>query len=79
VYVLYDITQRPIYAGKATKISVRIRDHRSSNWFIRPIVETGAYIEIPDATLRDQIETVLIQFPKNNAVVNKLKTVRSED
>lgn len=35
--------------------------------------------EIPDTTLTDQIETVLIQFFKNNAVVNKLKTVHSED
>ena len=42
-------------------------------------METGAHIEIPDPKLRDQIETVLIQFLKNNAVINKQKTVRDED
>ncbi len=41
-------------------------------------VKTGAYIEIPDSTSRDQIETVLIQFLKNNALINKQKTVRDE-
>lgn len=29
VYVLYDISQRPIYVGKALKISVRLSDHRT--------------------------------------------------
>jgi transcriptional regulator with XRE-family HTH domain len=79
VYVLYDISQRPIYVGKASKISIRLNDHHSRFWFKRPLVETGAYIEIPDSKLRDQIETVLIQFLKNNAVINKQKTVRDED
>ena len=79
VYVLYDISQRPIYVGKATKISGRLHDHSSRFWYKRPLGETGAYIEIKDALLRDQIETVLIQFLKNNAVINKQKTVREED
>lgn len=79
VYVLYDISQRPIYVGKAAKISIRLNDHSTRFWYKRPLVETGAYIEIPDETLRDQIETVLIQFLKNNAVINKQKTVRDED
>ena len=79
VYVLYDISQRPIYVGKASKISARLNDHSSRFWFKRPLVETGAYIEIPVPKLRDQIETVLIQFLKNNAVINKQKTVRDEE
>jgi len=79
VYVLYDISQRPIYVGKASKIALRLTDHSSRFWFKRPLVETGAYIEIPNQKLRDQIETVLIQFLKNNAVINKQKTVREED
>ena len=79
MYVLYDISQRPIYVGKATKISSRLNDHSSRFWFKRPLVETGAYIEIQDPALRTQIETVLIQFLKNNAVINKQKTVRDED
>jgi len=79
VYVLYDISQRPIYVGKAAKIVLRLNDHSTRFWFKRPLVETGAYIEIPNPLLRDQIETVLIQFLKNNAVINKQKTVREED
>lgn len=79
VYVLYDISQRPIYVGKAKKISDRLNDHNDRFWYKRPLVETGAYIEIKDSALRDQIETVLIQFLKNNAVINKYKVVREED
>ena len=79
VYVLYDISQRPIYVGKANKISGRLHDHSSRFWFKRPLVETGAYIEISNEELRDQIETVLIQFLKNNAVINKQKTVRGDE
>jgi transcriptional regulator with XRE-family HTH domain len=79
VYVLYDISQRPIYVGKASKIALRLNDHSTRFWFKRPLVETGAYIEIQNPLLRDQIETVLIQFLKNNAVINKQKTVRDED
>jgi transcriptional regulator with XRE-family HTH domain len=79
VYVLYDISQRPIYVGKASKIAARLNDHSTRFWYKRPLVETGAYVEIPNAVLRDQIETVLIQFLNNNAVINKHKTVRDED
>lgn len=79
VYVLYDISQRPIYVGKASQIGVRLKDHRTRFWYKQPVVEFGAYIEIKNPLLRDQIETVLIQFLKNNAVINKQKTVREED
>jgi len=76
VYVFYDISQRPIYVGQAINIASRIREHNEKFWFKRPIVELGAYIEIKDKTLRNQVETVLIQFLKNNAVINKNKTAR---
>lgn len=76
VYVFYDISQRPIYVGQATNIAGRLREHHEKFWFKRPIVESGAYIEITDKVLRNQVETVLIQFLKNNAVINKNKTAR---
>jgi transcriptional regulator with XRE-family HTH domain len=76
VYVFYDISGRPIYVGKATNISDRVDDHKDKFWFKQPIVETAAYIEIADKRLRDQVETVLIQFLKKNAVINKNKTDR---
>ena len=79
MYVLYDISQRPIYVGKASNIAGRLNDHGTRFWYKRPLVETGAYIEIQNKLLRDQIETVLIQFLKNNAVINKQKTVCEED
>jgi len=58
VYVFYDISGRPIYVGKATNIADRVDDHKEKFWFKAPIVQTAAYIEIPDRTLRDQVETV---------------------
>jgi transcriptional regulator with XRE-family HTH domain len=76
VYVFYDISGRPIYVGKATNIRDRVDDHKEKFWFKQPIVQTAAYIEIRDKQLRDQVETVLIQFLKNNAVINKNKTAR---
>jgi transcriptional regulator with XRE-family HTH domain len=76
VYVFYDISGRPIYVGKSSNIDVRLRDHAEKFWFRSPIVQTAAYVEIPNEATRDQVETVLIQFLKNNAVMNKNKTVR---
>jgi transcriptional regulator with XRE-family HTH domain len=78
VYVFYDIAQRPIYVGQATNIARRISDHKEKFWFRRPILEFGAYIEIQDKKLRNQVETVLIQFLKNNAVINKNKRARED-
>ena len=76
VYVFYDISGRPVYVGKANNIADRVDDHKEKFWFKQPIVQTAAYIEIPGKTLRDQVETVLIQFLKNNAVINKNKRAR---
>ena len=71
-----DISGRPIYVGKASRIKDRVDDHKEKFWFKQPIVQSAAYIEIGDARLRDQVETVLIQFLKNNAVINKNKSAR---
>lgn len=76
VHVFYDISGRPIYVGKAANIGERVDDHKEKFWFKQPIVQSAAYIEIKDKTLRDKVETVLIQFLKNNAVINKNKTAR---
>jgi transcriptional regulator with XRE-family HTH domain len=79
VYVFYDISGRPIYVGKSGNIAGRLKDHEDKFWVRPPIVQTAAYVEIPDQTTRGQVETVLIQFLKNNAVMNKNKTVREAD
>jgi len=71
IYVLYDISERPIYVGQGADIKKRIRDHRDKFWFKSPIVQTGAYVEIDDKALREKVETVLIRFLKSNAVINK--------
>jgi transcriptional regulator with XRE-family HTH domain len=71
IYVLYDISDRPIYVGQGQKISARLRDHHQKFWFRAPIVQYAAYVGIADRILREQIEKVLIKFLKSNAVLNQ--------
>jgi transcriptional regulator with XRE-family HTH domain len=73
VYVFYDISDRPVYVGKAPRRSIRdrVRDHNDKFWFKRPVVNHAAYIQIDDENLCGQIEQVLIRFLKSNAVLNK--------
>jgi|GEM_PF-826120 len=73
VYVFYDISDRPIYVGKAFRqtIKKRVKQHDDKFWFKKPIVNHGAYIEVGNETLCDQIEQILIKFLKSNAVINK--------
>lgn len=71
IYVLYDVTDRPVYVGQTKEISRRIKEHHDKFWFKLPIVEKGAYIEVPDKDLRVKLEKFLIKFLKNIAVINK--------
>jgi hypothetical protein len=71
IYVLYDISERPIYVGQGGDIKKRIRDHADKFWFRSPIVETAAYVKIAEKQLREKVETLLIRFLKSNAVINK--------
>jgi transcriptional regulator with XRE-family HTH domain len=77
IYVLYDISERPIYVGQGSNISRRIRDHSDKFWFKPPIVETASYIEVEDRQAREDIERVLIRFLKSNAVINKQNVDRA--
>jgi len=76
IYVLYDISDRPVYVGMATSIATRIADHSTRFWFNRPIVERAAYVPIKDEKLRRQVETILIKFLKSNAIINKQQVER---
>lgn len=76
VYVLYDVSERPIYVGQSQNIQNRIEDHSNKKWFVDDIVDTASYIEINDEKLRKQVESVLISFLKSNAVINKKGTSR---
>ncbi len=76
IYMLYDISQRPIYVGQGSDIRNRIRSHQEKKWFIRPIVETAAYVKIEKIDLREQVEKLLIRFLKANAVINKQNVER---
>jgi transcriptional regulator with XRE-family HTH domain len=76
VYVFYDISERPIYVGKAENIKRRVEQHEDKFWFKRPIVVNGAYVQINDADLRHKVEQVLIKFLKSNAVINKQSVER---
>ncbi|MCZ6538244.1 MAG: helix-turn-helix domain-containing protein [Chloroflexi bacterium] len=71
VYVLYDISERPLYVGQGKAIDKRIRGHNDKFWFRSPIVETASYVQIDDKVLRERVEAVLIKFLKSNAVINK--------
>jgi len=71
VYVLYDVSDRPIYVGQGSSIRKRIQDHEEKFWFKAPIVSQGSYIKIEEGVLRKKIETILIRFLKRNAVINK--------
>ena len=76
IYVLYDISERPIYVGEGKNVRSRIRDHEQKFWFRPPIVETASWIHVKDDTLRVQIETLMIKFLKSNAVINKQNVER---
>ncbi|MER9962165.1 hypothetical protein NKJ72_14550 [Mesorhizobium sp. M0045] len=82
VYVFYDITDRPVYVGKAATgtrtIRVRVKEHYEKFWFKRPIVNNGAYIEIKDEKLCNSVEKALIKFLKSNAVLNKQHVEREK-
>jgi transcriptional regulator with XRE-family HTH domain len=71
IYVLYDVSDRPIYVGQGGDIRRRIRDHNEKFWFRSPIVQTGSYVTIEDKGLREKVEKLLIRFLKSNAVINK--------
>lgn len=78
VYVLYDVSDRPVYVGKATRrpISTRLQEHYEKFWFKPPVVNHAAYVRIDDERVCAQIERVLIKFMKSNAVLNKQYVVR---
>ncbi|MCK5797579.1 MAG: hypothetical protein KAI47_10370, partial [Deltaproteobacteria bacterium] len=72
----YDVSERPIYVGKAARISRRVKEHEEKFWFRSPIVQRALYVEIKDETLRHQVEQVLIKFLKSHAVINKQSVER---
>lgn len=71
VYVLYDISDRPVYVGKSSNIRDRIRGHVDKFWYRSPVVEKAAFVRVEDAVLRGQLEETLIKFLKSNAVINQ--------
>lgn len=75
IYVFYDISDRPIYVGESGNIRDRIRNantgHVEKFWYKSPIVETAAFVKVPNEKLRKQLEQTLIKFLRSNAVINK--------
>lgn len=71
VYVLYDISERPIYVGRSNSVSRRLTNHADRFWYRAPIVQTASFVRVDDSDLRDQLEQVLIKFLKSNAVINQ--------
>lgn len=77
--MFYDISERPIYVGKAQKISMRVKDHKEKFWFRSPVVANAAYVQINDKRLRHQVEQIMIKFLKKNAVINKQSVDRDDE
>jgi transcriptional regulator with XRE-family HTH domain len=76
VYVLYDVSDRPVYIGQSKNIADRLKGHRlHAFWFRHPAVAvgdgTGAYVVIKDREIRRQMERILIAFLKRNALFNR--------
>jgi transcriptional regulator with XRE-family HTH domain len=71
VYVLYDVSDRPVYVGKSGNIRERMRGHVDKFWYRSPIVEKAAFVRVEDGILRGQLEETLIKFLKSNAVINQ--------
>ncbi|GJE16469.1 helix-turn-helix domain-containing protein [Methylobacterium marchantiae] len=71
VYVLYDISDRPIYVGRSKNVRKRLIQHSNAFWYKKPIVVAASYIKITQDELRNQIEEIMIKFLKTNAVINK--------
>lgn len=76
VYVIYDVSNRPIYVGESKDVKRRINEHRDKFWFRSPITHSASYVRISDKNLRRQVEAVLIKFLKNNAVINQQQVDR---
>ena len=77
VYILYDVSERPIYIGKS-KMSVagRLRDHETRFWFKRPLVASAAYVAVKDPRLVLDVESLLIKVLRSLAIVNQKGVVR---
>lgn len=76
IYVLYHISERPLYVGQDREIDKRIKNHNDKFRFKSPIVESGSYVRIEDQFLRERFEAILIKFLKKNAVINKQRVAR---
>ncbi len=77
VYVFYDITDRPVYVGKSrSNVRRRVRDHQTRFWFKAPLVERGSFLAIDDDVMCDRIETILIKFLGNHALLNVQNVAR---
>ncbi|MGE0323132.1 MAG: helix-turn-helix domain-containing protein [Polyangiaceae bacterium] len=77
VYILYDISDRPIYVGKSSKsVAGRLRDHKTRFWFKWPLVAKAAYVKVEDGTLIDAVEMLLIKVLRSQAVVNQQGVIR---
>lgn len=79
IYMLYDVSERPVYVGEGASVRARIKEHEEKFWFKRPIVDAASWIGVKERRLRRQIETLLIKFLKSNAVLNKQQVERALD
>lgn len=79
VYILYDISGRPVYVGKSrNSIAQRLQDHHTRFWYKSPVVKLGAYIHINDRDMITAVEALLIKALRSMAIMNTSQTIREE-
>jgi DNA-binding transcriptional regulator YiaG len=56
-----------------------VRDHQTRFWFKTPVVVRGSFLAIDDPSMCDKIETILIKFLGNHALLNARGVIRDRD
>ncbi len=70
IYVFYDRVNRPVYVGQSSSVADRVREHFKHKWFVKPVVQSAMWIHVEERGRRLEIESLLIKFLRNHALVN---------
>ena len=69
LYVLLDTSGRAIHVGHTKKLKKRIEALSAERWFVRPMVDAGAFVEIGAAGERERLAALLLKLLKTSIVV----------
>lgn len=69
LYVLLDTAGRAIHVGHTKKLKKRLELLSIERWFVRPMVDAGAFVEIGSASERERLAALLLKLLKTSIVV----------